>query len=145
MRAVAAVAQERGGQGFWVRRRPSLQLVAELLVSPDLAAWPVQQLAMPPDEQAIHTAPSFCAEVLMPQTASEVRRIKLALYAQAGVGWIWLADPALELVEIFEVQGGRLIRVDAAKTTDARPLAPFTVEIALGASGLRLRPRLARR
>jgi hypothetical protein len=64
--------------------------------------------------------------------ASEVRRIKLPLYAQAGVGWIWLIDPALELVEIFEVQGGRLIRVDAAKTTDARPLAPFTVEIALG-------------
>jgi hypothetical protein len=59
------------------------------------------------DENPIPIAPDWACEILSPTTARDDRRLKLPLYARAGVGWIWLLDTAARQVEIYETVGAR--------------------------------------
>ena len=72
--------------------------------------------------------PDWCCEILSPGTAKVDRMLKLPLYATAGVGWVWLVDPDLRTVEVFETVGGRATRVAGARDDDRSVLPPFDRE-----------------
>jgi Uma2 family endonuclease len=69
-------------------------------------------------------APDLVVEILSPSTAAHDRGTKLALYAQAGVSWVWFLDPDARTVETFKLQGGKYY-VDSILTGDQTLISPL--------------------
>ena len=82
---------------------------------PDVSVYFPKRPA-PPRRGPLHTPPDLIVEVVSPSPADERRdRVtKMEEYAAFGVPFYWLLDPALGSLEIFELQGGRCVRVLAA-------------------------------
>lgn len=82
---------------------------------PDVSVYFPQRSA-PPRRGAIHEPPDLIVEVVSPSPTDERRdRVtKMEEYAAFGVSFYWLLDPALGSLEIFELRGGRCVRVLAA-------------------------------
>jgi Uma2 family endonuclease len=97
--------------------------LGEYLAVPDLAGWRVDRISELPDENPIPIAPDWACEILSPTTARDDRRLKLPLYARAGVGWIWLLDTEARQVEIYETVGERATFAFAA--AEQAKLPPF--------------------
>lgn len=96
----------RGGPGGWViLDEPELHLNAHVLV-PDLAGWRRARMPQVPDASAFELAPDWVCEVLSPSTAVIDRVQKVPVYAQAGVGHVWLVDPVLQTVEALRLEAG---------------------------------------
>lgn len=124
----------RGGPGgWWILMEPELHLGPHVLV-PDLAGWRRERMPTVPDAAYFELAPDWLCEVLSPTTAKLDRTQKLALYAQFGVGWVWLLDPIVRTLEVFARDGDRW-RLEATFSDDARVRAPpfEAVELELGA------------
>lgn len=130
-RSLARADEASGGSGWWIEQEAEILLAGERLAVPDLSGWRVVRVPELPDNNPIGIVPDWCCEVLSPSTAREDRGLKLPLYARSGVGWIWLVDPTLRLIEVFESLGGRPLLVATAKDDDEGPLAPFGIAIAL--------------
>jgi Uma2 family endonuclease len=121
----------RGGPGGWMfHDEPELHLGDDVLV-PDLAAWRSERA--PSFDTAFFTlAPDWVCEVLSPRTGRRDRKQKADIYAREGVGWLWLVDPALELVEAFELKEARWSRLGAWSGCDRARIPPFdAVELEL--------------
>jgi len=104
-----------------------------------LACGPPPEL---PDDNPLRIVPTWCAEVLSPSTAPDDRTLKLPLYASTGVAHVWLIDPVLRTIEVYESSDGRPTLVATARDGDVvrlprsmRALARDVVEGARGASG----------
>jgi Uma2 family endonuclease len=121
-----------GGTGWWIEVETEIRLPGSRLVVPDLSGWRVERVPELPEDNPIAIIPDWCCEVLSPRTAREDRGTKLPLYARSGVGWVWIVDPALRLVEVFETAGGRPSLVETAQDQENKSLPPFDGEIALG-------------
>ncbi len=127
-----------GGKGWWILQEYEVRLPGDTLVVPDLAGWRVERVAELPDENPLTLVPDWCAEVLSPSSAQSDRALKLQLYARVGVSHVWLVDPSLRLVEVFESVGERPVLVASARDDEAPELAPFPGAFSL--SQLWLRP-----
>ena len=66
----------------------------------------------PPRRGLLREPPDVLVEVISPSPADERRdRVeKMSEYAEFGVRYYWLVDPALGSLEIFELDGGRFAR-----------------------------------
>lgn len=51
--------------------------------------------------------PDLVVEILSPSRAAHNRATKLALYAEAGVPWVWFLDPEAKTVETLKLDGKR--------------------------------------
>lgn len=120
-----------GGTGWWIEVEAEVRLLDEYLAVPDLAGWRVERVPEMPDENPIAITPDWACEILSPSTARDDRRLKLPLYARAGVGWIWLLDTEARQIEIYETVGGRATFVFAAGETAVLP--PFDLAFDVGA------------
>jgi Uma2 family endonuclease len=98
---------------------------------PDLSGWRVERVPELPEDNPIAIVPDFCAEVLSPTTARDDRLVKLPLYARSGVAWIWLVDPSLRAIEVYETANGLPALRRAAKDRECAELPPFVHEIDL--------------
>ncbi len=58
-------------------------------------------------ENYIAGPPDLVVEILSPSTAAHDRATKPALYAEAGVPWVWLLDPEAKTVETLKLEGGK--------------------------------------
>jgi Uma2 family endonuclease len=58
-------------------------------------------------EDWIAGAPDLVVEILSPSTAAHDRAIKLALYGEAGVPWVWFLDPVAKTVEVLKLEGNK--------------------------------------
>jgi hypothetical protein len=56
-------------------------------------------------EDYFHGVPDLIAEVLSPATRPVDRGPRQELYRRAGVRYLWLLDPEVELVELYELDG----------------------------------------
>lgn len=121
-----------GGTGWWIESEAEIRLPEGRLAVPDLSAWRVDRVPKLPDENPIEILPDWCCEILSPSTARDDRAIKLPLYARSGVSWVWLVDPAIRLLEVFETIGGRPVLVETAQEDDRKALPPFYGELAIG-------------
>lgn len=131
-RSLEGADLSEGGTGWWFEIEPDVRFPEGRLVVPDLACWRVPEPPSFVDENPITVRPDFCCEVLSPTTIRDDRRLKLPLFARSGVGWIWLVDPALRLVEIYRAEGGHPALVMTAKDDDVLALPPFDGEIDVG-------------
>jgi len=125
--------EDSGGHGWWIEQEPEIRFPSARLAVPDLAGWRVESVAALPTENPIATLPDWCCEILSPTTARDDEHLKLPLYASSGVSWIWLVDPELKLLEVYETIDGRPALTFTA--TEQQPCAPppFDTQLELSA------------
>jgi Uma2 family endonuclease len=132
LRALARFDVDHGGAGWWIEVAPEVRFGARMF-DPDLAGWRVERVPAMPEDNPIDILPDWTCELLSPGTAREDRLIKLPHYALSGVPWIWLVDPVLRTIEVYETVKGRATLATTAEGTDSVALPPFDEEIAAGA------------
>ena len=98
------------GPGGWViLDEPELRLGDEVR-APDLAGWRVERYEEP-EENPITLVPDWICEVLSPTTARVDRAEKMPLYANHGVGHLWIVDPLAETLEVYRREATRWVVV----------------------------------
>jgi Uma2 family endonuclease len=96
-----------GGPGGWyivgeVELRLGIDPRFDTVV-PDIAGWRLETVSPGLMRQkSATTCPDWVCEVLSPSTAARDRAEKLPFYARAGVGHVWLVDPAAQTLEVYE-------------------------------------------
>jgi len=60
-------------------------------------------------ERGLEGAPDLVVEILSPSTRARDRGLKRETYARHGVSELWLVDPEANAVEVFRLDGGRLV------------------------------------
>jgi Uma2 family endonuclease len=94
----------RGGPGgWWILDEPELQLVSLEPMVPDLAGWRVERMPALPETAYFSLAPDWVCEVLSKSTEGIDRNEKLPLYAEHGVGHVWLLDPIAKTLEVHSL------------------------------------------
>ncbi len=123
----------RGGPGgWWILFEPELHLDGHILV-PDLAGWRRERLPTIPDKAYFELAPDWVCEVLSPGTARLDRVAKMPIYAEQEVSWLWLIDPDLRTLEVYELVAGRWQLDHTYEGNDAVRAKPFdAIEFSLG-------------
>jgi len=91
-----------GPGGWWILDEPELHLGSDILV-PDLAGWKREHMPKLPETAWFELAPDWACEILSPSTARSDRIIKMPIYAREGVKHLWLVDPDLKTLEIYEL------------------------------------------
>jgi Uma2 family endonuclease len=113
------------GMGWWILPEVEVRLPGGRLAVPDLTGWRVERVPRMPQENPITTLPDWCTEILSPGSAATDRAVKLPLYARCGIGHVWLVDPILRLLEVYETARERPSLVATAKDAETVLLPPF--------------------
>lgn len=126
----------RGGPGgWWIVGEPELYFGDRdyRTLVPDLAGWRREQLpALPRKWADLTVAPDWVCEILSPSTARLDRTEKRAIYAEAGIAHLWMADPVAQTLEIFELIDGRWTLIAVQGGNAEMTAAPFgTVPLTL--------------
>ena len=124
--------QRVGGHGWWIRQEFEVRFPGDRLAVLDLTGWRADQYPELPDDNPLRIVPAWCAEVLSPSTASNDRTLKLPLFASTGVAHVWLLDPSLRTIEVYESIDRRPTLVATARDADVVRLPPFDVDLTLG-------------
>lgn len=115
----------RGGPGGWIFMvEPELHLGPQVVV-PDLAGWRRERLPTEPAQAFVETPPDWVCEILSPSTARLDRGPKRRIYAQAGIGHLWLLDPTDGVLEGFVLTGGLWLLLGTVQRGEAVALQPF--------------------
>ncbi len=91
-----------GPGGWWILDEPELHLGPNILV-PDLAGWRRERMPTLPETAWFELVPDWVCEILSPSTARIDRAVKMPLYAREGVNHLWLVDPDLKTLEVYEL------------------------------------------
>ena len=75
--------------------------------------------------EAIDAMPDLCVEILSPSSISIDRQDKFQQYAQGGVPYYWIVDPAGRAIEVFTLVGGEYQLTGSAANDDEVRLPPF--------------------
>lgn len=103
------------------------------MIVPDVAGWRRERWQPAGDEVGVQVAPDWACEILSPRTERLDRGSKMDAYVRAGVGFVWLIDPALRMVEAFRAEGGKWVRLGAWQDDVRARIAPFeAIEVAIG-------------
>lgn len=101
-----------GPGGWWILDEPELHLGADVVV-PDLAGWRRERLPEIPDTPWMDLAPDWICEVLSPSTERHDRVKKLHIYGREGVEFVWLIEPILPMLEVYQRQEDVWARIAA--------------------------------
>lgn len=113
-----------GPGGWWILIEPELHLGHNIFV-PDLAGWRRERLPKLPETPWFESEPDWVCEILSPSTARDDRAVKMPLYAQAGVAFLWLVDPILRTLETYQNQQGRWLLLETLSQADKVAQPPF--------------------
>ncbi len=111
--------------GWWILDEPELHLDNHILV-PDLAGWRKQRLPQLPETAWFEIAPDWICEILSPGTAKIDRCEKMPVYAELGVAYLWLIDPLLKTLEVYQLQQARWFLDQSLKDNDTVCAEPFS-------------------
>ena len=115
----------RGGPGGWrIIPEPELHLGSHIVV-PDIAGWRSERLPNTPNTAYIEVAPDWVCEVLSPSTARLDRGPKRRIYAEAGVGYLWLLDVEAGVLEAFALAAGQWLLLATIERGENVSVAPF--------------------
>jgi Uma2 family endonuclease len=115
----------RMGPGGWVFFvEPEIHFGAHLLV-PDIAGWKREKLSAYPETNYFTVSPDWVCEILSASTEKCDRTVKSRIYAEMQVGYLWLTDPRLQILEAFELDEGRWAKVGAWNSDDDVRAPPF--------------------
>jgi Uma2 family endonuclease len=99
---VSPFQKGRGGPGgWWIIDEPECHLGAHVLV-PDLAGWLRQRMPALPKTDWFDIVPDWVCEIVSSSTARLDRIVKMPLYAHLGVAHLWLIDPDLQTLEVYQ-------------------------------------------
>lgn len=70
------------------------------------------------DEHGCNGAPEMVVEIISPSTLRHDRLVKFNLYQRAGVGEIWLVDPATRSIQVFLLNDGHLLPFEVYTAKD---------------------------
>ena len=100
---------------------------------PDLAGWWRDRLPDPWDTRPIDTRPDWVCEIRSPSNAAVDRVRKSRLYAEHGVPFYWIVDPAERTLEARRLVEGSWLEVGTFDATSVARTAPFeTIELDVG-------------
>lgn len=117
---------EGGPGGWWIITGPELHFIRDQEVAvPDLAGWRRERMPHVPEDHRFEVVPDWLCEIVSPSTAQKDRIIKLPLYAQYGVSFVWIVDPLAQTLEAFELQQGRWLLIATLKGDDPVTVPPF--------------------
>jgi Uma2 family endonuclease len=111
---------------------PELHVVGQVMV-PDVAAWRRERMPRVPDAAFFDLAPDWLCEVISPSTGALDRAKKMPHYARAGVGHLWIVDPAPKTLEIYRLDGPgwRLVATyEGESIVQAPPFEAVPLELA---------------
>ena len=115
----------RGGPGgWWILHEPELHLDEDVVV-PDLAGWRRERMPEVPSEAYFTVVPDWVCEVLSPSTKSLDLGGKRAVYARAGVGYLWFVDPEERFLQVFELRDKEWNLIDTLFDDALVSLPPF--------------------
>jgi len=122
---VSPYDQGRGGPGgWWILDEPELHLDSHILV-PDLAGWRRERLPQLPEEAYFSVAPDWVCEVLSPGTARTDRAVKMPIYAEQSVQWLWLVDPDNRMLEVYRLLDGHWLLEHTWQNDEVVKAPPF--------------------
>ncbi|MCX7089571.1 MAG: Uma2 family endonuclease [Methylococcales bacterium] len=113
-----------GPGGWWILDEPEVHLWTDIVV-PDIAGWRRERMPSLPETAYFELAPDWVCEVLSPGTARQDRALKMPLYARHGVQHIWLVDPLLRTLEVFENTAAGWLLLQVLENDNAVSLPPF--------------------
>ncbi len=115
----------RGGPGGWIFMvEPELHLGTQVVV-PDIAGRRRSRLPTEPETAFIETPPDWVCEILSPSTTRIDRGPKRRIYAEFGVGHLWLLDPTAGLLESFTLTEGAWRLDGTVQRGETVALPPF--------------------
>ncbi len=115
----------RGGPGgWWILNEPQIHSGEDIVV-PDIAGWRRERMPAPPDAAYFTLAPDWVCEVLSPSTRKLDLGGKSAVYARAGVKYMWFADPIARSLEAKTLRGGNWVETAALRDDATVSLPPF--------------------
>ncbi|MBI3303503.1 MAG: Uma2 family endonuclease [Deltaproteobacteria bacterium] len=94
--------------GWWILFEPELHLGADILV-PDLAGWRRERMPVLENIPYSELAPDWVCEVISPTTGRIDRVRKMPIYAREQVGYVWLVDPLMRTLEVYQREGQRWV------------------------------------
>ena len=113
-----------GPGGWWIIDEPQLHLGEDIVV-PDLAGWRRERMPVFPDTAYTTLAPDWVCEVLSPSTRKLDLGGKSAVYARAGVGYIWFVDPIAHSLEANVLRDGKWVEIAKLYDDATVSLPPF--------------------
>jgi Uma2 family endonuclease len=117
--------QKQGGSdGWWIIDEPELHMGGHILV-PDLAGWRKQRMPKLPETAWFETVPDWICEILSPSTTKIDRSEKMPIYADLGVSFLWLIDPILQTLEVYQLLDGHWSLLHSLKDADQVTTPPF--------------------
>ncbi|MCX7109963.1 MAG: Uma2 family endonuclease [Proteobacteria bacterium] len=125
-----------GPGGWWIIDEPEIHFIRDVEVCvPDIAGWRKERMPKIPRGHRFEIVPDWVCEVLSPSTAKKDRVVKMPVYAQYGVGFLWLVDPLERTLEAFALSEGRWTVVGLFQDKDIVQTTPFE-EMALNLEDL---------
>ena len=123
----------RGGPGgWWIVDEPQIHLGEDIVV-PDIAGWRRERMPVYPDTAYFTLAPDWVCEVLSPSTRKLDLGGKSAVYARAGVGYLWFVDPIARSLEAKMLRGGKWVEIATLYDDATVSLPPFeAISFSLG-------------
>lgn len=113
-----------GPGGWWVLFEPELHLGADILV-PDLAGWRRERMPVLENVPYFELAPDWVCEVVSPSTGRLDRVRKMPIYARERVSHLWLVDPLMRTLEVYQLTGPQWAVVSTHDGTEAVRAEPF--------------------
>ena len=115
----------RGGLGgWWILKEPQIHLGEDIVV-PDIAGWRRERMPTLPDAAYFTLAPDWVCEVLSPSTRKLDLGGKSAVYARAGVKYIWFVDPIARSLEANVLRDGKWVEIATLHNDATVSLPPF--------------------
>ena len=115
-----------GPGGGWIIDEPEIHFVLDIDVAvPDLAGWLQERVSKFQTSHKFEIVPDWICEILSPSTRSIDREIKMPLYAQHGVSFLWLVDPIQRVLEAYRLVDGKWQRIDRYMDTAQAAIPPF--------------------
>ena len=121
-----------GPGGWWIVDEPQIHLGEDIVV-PDIAGWRRERMPVFPDTAYTTLAPDWVCEVLSPSTRKLDLGGKSAVYARAGVSYIWFVDPIARTLEANVLRGGKWVEIATLHDDATVSLPPFeAISFSLG-------------
>ena len=133
----AAFQRGKGGPGgWWIIDEPEIHFVRDVVVCvPDIAGWRKERMPKIPKGHRFEIAPDWACEVLSPSTGKKDRVVKMPVYAQFGVSFLWLVHPLDRTLEAFALHEGCWTVIGLFQDDETVQVAPFA-ELALNLGDL---------
>ena len=122
-----------GGPGGWVILAEMEIMLGEHLLVPDFAGWRKERFPGVLKENWISVEPDWICEILSPGTMRVDKVLKMRVYAQYEIRYLWLIDPSARTLDVFRLSSGRWTLLETYVEDDKVRAEPFQeIEIELG-------------